>query len=340
MTAPRRDAEAATGLADGPVPAAGGVVDDRAELQAALAPNAGAALGAPIVPPEGGQVQVLSSGWKLAVRSFAENKLAVVGVAILVVMVLFCFVGPIFYHGNVLSANPANSDLPPGHGFPLGTDPNGFDILGQLMHGGRASLEVGFLAAAIATVIGTIYGAVAGLAGRVLDGIMMRVVDVLLSIPFLFIVLILATKYSATVVTLAILLGIFSWLVPARLVRGEVLSLKTRDFVAAAKVMGSTQRRQVFRHLIPNALSVVIVNVTFQVADAILALAFLGFLGFGLNYPHVDWGDMLSGAETALSDGYWWQVYPVGICLILVVMAANFIGDALRDAFDVRLRRR
>jgi ABC-type dipeptide/oligopeptide/nickel transport system permease subunit len=330
VTAPYREPTSGLGTQPG----------DEAERETALAPNAGAALGAETPPPEGGEVMVLASGWKLAVRSFLENKLAVVGLLIVVLMVLFCFVGPVFYHGNIYAANPANSDLAPGGAFPLGTDTNGFDILAQLMHGGQESLEVGFLAAAIATVIGTIWGAVAGLAGGVVDMVMMRIVDVLLAIPFLFIVLILATKFSATVVTLSIVLGIFSWLVPSRLVRGEVLTLRTRDFIAASKVMGATQRRQAFRHLIPNALSVVIVNVTFQVADAILALAFLGFLGFGLTYPHVDWGDMLSNAEQALSDGYWWQVYPVGFCLVIVIMAINFIGDALRDAFDVRLRRR
>jgi ABC-type dipeptide/oligopeptide/nickel transport system permease subunit len=296
--------------------------------------------GAPSGVPEGGDVQVVTSGWRLAVRSFAENRLALVGIVIIVGMIAFCFGGPLFYHANLLNANPANSDLAPQAGFPLGTDPNGFDILGQLMKGGQAALEVGFFAAAIATIIGTLYGAISGLIGGLFDGVLMRIVDILLSIPFLFIVLILATKYNASVLSLSIVLGIFSWLVPARLVRGEVLTLRTRDFISAGRVMGATKTRQTFRHLIPNALSVVIVNVTFQVADAILALSLLGFLGFGLAYPNVDWGDMLSGSQTALPDGYWWQVYPVGICLIVVVMACNFIGDALRDAFDVRLRRR
>lgn len=313
--------------------------DDFALDQTALGPAPGASGGSPAVP-EGGEVMVLASGWRLAFRSFVENRLAVVGVVIVVGMVLFSFVGPVFYHGNVLQANPINSNLPPGKGHPLGTDPNGFDVLGQIMHGGQVSLEIGFFAALIATIIGTLWGAIAGLAGGIVDGIMMRFVDVLLSIPFLFVVLILATRYGASVVNLSIVLGVFSWLVPSRLVRGEVLTLRTRDFVSAARVMGASRSRLTMRHLIPNALSVIIVNITFQVADAILALAFLGFLGFGLNYPHVDWGDMLSGAETALQDGYWWQVYPVGVALIMTVMAVNFIGDALRDAMDVRLRRR
>jgi ABC-type dipeptide/oligopeptide/nickel transport system permease subunit len=290
--------------------------------------------------PEGGEVQVYASGWRLALRGFLENRLAVVGVLVIVLFLVFCFFGPDLYHTNQSDTNPLITDLRPGGSHPLGTDDNGFDELGRIMKGGQTALEIGFLAAFIATVIGTLYGAISGLAGGLLDGFLMRVVDILLSIPFLFIVLVLATKYSATILDESLILGLFSWLVPARLVRGEVLTLRVRDFVSAGRVMGSTRTRLVLRHLIPNALSVVIVNITFQVADSILALAYLGFLGFGLQYPAASWGDMLGGAQNAVSSGFWWLVYPVGICLVMVVMACNLIGDAMRDAFDVRLRRR
>jgi ABC-type dipeptide/oligopeptide/nickel transport system permease subunit len=296
---------------------------------------------------EGGEVLAIASGWRLAVREFAENKVALVGLAIIVFFVLLCFVGPLFYHTNQSLTQPLQANLAPGavtpsggHAGILGTDEHGFDELGRIMAGGQSALEVGFFAAVIATVIGTLYGAIAGLAGRFIDGIMMRFVDIVLSIPFLFIVLVLATKYSATVLAISLLLGFFSWLIPARLVRGEVLTLRERDFVAAARVMGSSRTRLVYRHLIPNALSVVIVNITFLVADSILALAYLGFLGFGLQYPIASWGDMLGNADTNISSGQWWLVYPVGFCLVAVVMAWNLVGDALRDAFDVRLRRR
>ena len=208
------------------------------------------------------------------------------------------------------------------------------------MAGGRTALAIGFFAAVISIVIGTLYGAISGLSGRLLDGVMMRFVDIVYSIPFLFIVLVLATKFSATVLEESLLLGFFSWLVPARLMRGEVLSLRERDSVWAARVMGASRTRLVYKHLIPNSLSVVIVNVTFLVADSILALAFLGFLGFGLQYPTASWGDMLGNADTYVSNGQWWLVYPVGACLVAVVMACNLVGDGLRDAFDVRLRRR
>jgi ABC-type dipeptide/oligopeptide/nickel transport system permease subunit len=290
--------------------------------------------------PEGGEVQGIQSGWRLAVREYFNNRLAVVGLLVLIFFILFCFLGPVVHHTNQTLTNPLNTDAKPGGSHLLGTDDNGFDELGRIMVGGQTALEIGFLSSLIATVIGTLYGAISGLAGGFVDGLMMRFVDILLSIPYLLIVLVLATKYSATVIEESLVLGAFSWLIPSRLVRGEVLTLRVRDFVSAARVMGSGRSRLVLRHLIPNALSVVIVNVTFQVADSILALSYLGFLGFGLQYPSTSWGDMLGDAQSNVSAGYWWLVYPVGACLVAVVLAANLIGDALRDALDVRLRRR
>jgi ABC-type dipeptide/oligopeptide/nickel transport system permease subunit len=289
---------------------------------------------------EGGDVTVIQSGWRLGLRSFAQSKLAVVGLGIIIFFAIFCWIGPLFYHGNVTLSDLTATNSPPVQGHPLGTDTNGFDVLEQLMVGGRASLEIGLLAATIATVVGTLWGAIAGLVGGIIDGVMMRVVDVILSIPLLFIILIVGAKWGSNILSLALIIGVFSWLVPSRLVRGEVLTLRVRDFVSAARAAGARRSRLVLKHLIPNALSVVVVNITFQVADAILLVAALGFLGFGLNFPTFDWGDMLAGGTNNLLNGYWWEVYPVGICIVLTVMAMNLIGDALRDALDVRLRRR
>ena len=290
--------------------------------------------------PEGGEIGPVQSGWRLALREFARNRLAVVGVGILLFFVVFCFFGPLFYHGNIIQTNLINSHNPPGAGFPLGTDVNGLDVLGQLMKGGQAALEIGFFAAFVAITLGSLVGAVAGLAGGLVDSTLMRVVDVFLSVPFLFVVLILAVRYGATVLSLSLVIGAFSWTVPARLVRAEVLTIRERDFVAAARTAGSGKGRLIGRHLLPNAFGVMIVNVTFQVADAILAVAYVGFLGFGLHYPNLDWGDMISDGTTYMQDGYWWLIYPVGVCIVLTVMSLNFIGDALRDSLDVRLRRR
>jgi peptide/nickel transport system permease protein len=290
--------------------------------------------------PEGGEIGPVQSGWRLALREFSRNKLAVIGLGILAFFVIFCFAGPLFYHGDTINTSLENTLLAPGAGHPLGTDNQGLDILGELMRGGQASIEVGFFAAILGITIGTLWGAVSGLAGGVIDTLMMRIVDVFLSVPFLFVVLIVAVRYGASVLSLSLIIGAFTWLVPARLVRGEVLTLRVRDFVSAARAAGSGRWRLINRHLIPNALSVIIVNVTFAVADAILAVATLGFLGFGLHYPNVDWGDMLSTGTRYLQAGDWWLIYPVGACIVLIVMACNLIGDALRDSLDVRLRRR
>lgn len=290
--------------------------------------------------PEGGEVQVISSGWRLMVREYMSNKLAVVALLLVILIILFCFFGPMVYHTDQVSTNLIANNQAPGGSNPLGTDENGFNELGRIMLGGQSSFEIGAFAALIAIIVGTLYGAISGLVGGLLDAVMMRFVDVLLSIPYLIIVLVLATKYNGTVVTISLVLGIFSWLVPARLVRGEVLTLRERDFVVAARTMGASRTRLIFRHLIPNAMSVTIVNLTFLIADSILFLALLGFLGFGLQFPSTSWGDMLGNAQQYVQNGEWWLVYPVGGLLVVVVLCFNLIGDALRDAVDVRLRRR
>lgn len=276
------------------------------------------------------------AGLRVVLGRLKGHPLGLAGLLLLVLVTAFCFLGPLAYHTNQTYVDLVDAALPPGGGHPLGTDANGFDVLGRLMKGGQVSLEIGLLAAATATTIGTLYGAIAGLAGGLLDGLLMRVVDVLLSIPFLFVVLILSARFSANVWSLSLVIGGFSWLISARLVRGEVLSLRVREFVLAARVMGTSRRRLIFTHLIPNALGVIIVNITFQVADAILLVATLGFLGFGLSYPNTNWGDQLSDGVTYIADGYWWLVYPVGGCIILTVLALNLLADALGDALGRR----
>jgi peptide/nickel transport system permease protein len=293
-----------------------------------------------LAEPDGGPVYSEGTSLRLALRAFAENRLAIIGLAIIVFFVLFAFLGPHLYHTDQSSDDLLHANLSPRPGHPLGTDASGFDELGRLMKGGQTALEIGFASAFIATVVGTLWGAVAGLAGGAVDGVMMRLVDIGLAIPTLFVILILADRYNATVLSFSLVIGLNQWLAPARLVRGEVLTLRVRDYVSAARSMGATRTRLIGRHLIPNAMGVVIVNITFQIADAILYTSAVGFLGFGLNFPNVDWGDQLSDGVTTLLDGYWWLIYPVGGCLVLTVMAFNFIGDALRDAVDVRLRKR
>jgi peptide/nickel transport system permease protein len=292
---------------------------------------------------EGGEVYKQGSLAQLVLRTFTKNKLAVAGVAIVLFMVLFCFVGPFIYHTDQTYTNILNSNDPPSGAHILGTDNNGYDILGRLMAGGQSSIEIGLAVAAVATCFGVVYGAVAGYFGKIVDAIMMRVVDILLAVPIVFLFIFVATTLTPNGTPLWMLIVVLaglSWLGPARLVRGETLSLRTREYVSAVKVMGGRSRRIVLRHIIPNAIGTIIVNATFQVADAILILAILQFLGFSLPPPTATWGQMLSQGSSFLADGYWWEVYPALVAIILVVVAFNFIGDALRDSFEVRLQER
>jgi peptide/nickel transport system permease protein len=271
---------------------------------------------------------------------FVENKLAIVGLAVLVLIVCFSFFGPMFYHTDQIHTNLSIENLAPGTGHPLGTDPSGYDILGRLMVGGQTSLEIGLAAAIMATCIGTLWGAVAGYFGGIVDTVMMRVVDAMLSIPTLFLALVAVAMFPRTKLTLILVIAVTSWLTTSRLIRGEALSLRTRDYVQAMRVMGGGGGRAVFRHIAPNAVGTIVVNATFQVADAILTVVALSYLGLGIAAPGTDWGGMLNAGVENIYNNYWWQIYPAGLAIILVVISINFIGDALRDAFEVRLQQR
>jgi len=271
---------------------------------------------------------------------FVQNRLAVIGVGIVVLFLLFCFVGPLVYHTDQVSSNLAISNEAPSAQHPLGTDSTGYDELGRLMYGGQASLEVGIAAALLASLLGTIYGAVSGYVGGPLDSVMMRLVDGLLAVPALFVLLVLSTIYSPGVGVMVLLIASFSWLGAARLIRGESLSLRVREYVQAVRGMGGGSTRAILRHIAPNAIGTVVVFATFTVADSILTLSFLGYLGLGVQPPQTDWGGMLSSATNYINAGYWWQLYPPGLAIVLVAIAFNFMGDALRDAFEVRLQER
>jgi peptide/nickel transport system permease protein len=291
-------------------------------------------------PPEGGEAHRGGSPLRLILSTFVENRLAVVGVVLVVLLVAFCFVGPLIYHTDQVHVHLHIENLPPGHGHPLGTDENGYDQLGRLMVGGQTSIEVGLAAAALATVFGVLWGAVAGYFGGIVDSVMMRVVDSLLAVPSLFLLLVLASIFAPNTGVLIFVVAVVAWLIPSRLVRGESLTLRSREYVQAVRVMGGRGPRIIRRHLIPNTIGTIAVAATFQVADAILLIAALSYLGLGPAPPAANWGQMLSDGVNFSYDGYWWLIYPPGIAIVLTVVAFNFIGDALRDSLEVRLRRR
>jgi len=275
-------------------------------------------------------------GWEV----FAENRLALIGLGFVIFVLLFSFVGPMIYKTQQVSVTLADAYCTPNAQHLLGCDNLGYDVIGRLMQGGQSSLEVGLAAAFISCLFGSIYGAVSGFAGGLVDAFMMRIVDAVLSIPFIFVLIILAVLFHPSRLDFIGFIAATYWPQPARLVRGETLSLRTREYVAAVKVAGGRSSRAVLRHIMPNAIGTIIVQATFAVADAIIILSSLGFLGFGVQLPQTDWGSMLSQGLSFLTLGYWWLIYPAGIIIILTVVAFNFIGDALRDAFETRLQRR
>ncbi len=295
---------------------------------------------------DGGEIQsgpAQRSG--LTLSSFWHNKRAMSGVWIVVFMLIFCFVAPLFYRMDLTTVNLNLANDPPGGGHVLGTDEYGTDVLARLMVGGQSSLELGFAVAIASTVLGAVYGAISGMIGGIVDAFLMRIVDTLLAVPTFILLLIMASMYSLNLTAIIILLSLLSWTPVSRLVRAEVLSLRTRDFVHAATSMGATRTRILIRHLMPNTFNVFIVTATFGVADAIYALSALSFLGLGPPPPFADWGTMLTTGVDNLFNGYWWQVYPPMIALVVTVLAFRQIGDACNDLIGgnrgvVRVRRR
>ena len=269
---------------------------------------------------------------------FRQNRLALAGFIIVIGFVLFCFVGPLFYHTNQIATDVPLANRPPSAQHLLGTDSVGYDELGRLMAGGQITLIVALVVAVLATSIGLIWGCIAGVSRGSVDNLMMRVVDAALAIPGIFLLIFLNSILKPSVIVLIFVITALAWLVPSRLVRAEVLSLRGRPFVEAAKVAGAGGLRIVFRHMVPNVLGTVVVNATFQVADAVLTVAALSFLGLGIPPPAANWGSMLANGVDYTFAGYWWQIWPAGICIVAVVVGFNFIGEGLRDAVDVRLR--
>lgn len=288
---------------------------------------------------EGGEVGVGLRRGEFLREMLWGGRLSRIGTTVIVLVVLFCFAGPLVYHTDQIHPNELLIITPPSRQHLLGTDGNGFDELGQLMLGGQSALEIGLASAFLASIFGALYGAVAGYLGGFWDSLLMRVVDTMLAIPGLLLLLLLAVILSNSTPVLIIILALFAWLGPARLVRGETLTLRTREYVQAAKLMGASNTRIVVRHIVPNALGTIVVNTTFQVADAILALAALSFLGLGPPPPAVNWGGMLSDGSDYLNEGAWWLVYPAGAAIVITVIAFNFLGEGIEEALGARARK-
>jgi oligopeptide transport system permease protein len=282
-----------------------------------------------------------SSLWQDAWRRLRKNKMAVASGVVIAVLGLACLLGPTLL-AVAGGYDPDAQDLaygpqPPSWQHPFGTDFYGRDLLVRVLAGGQVSLAVGILAALIAALIGTIYGAVSSYAGGLVDSLLMRVVDILYALPYMFLVIILVTILGQSLVLLFVALGAVGWLLTARVVRGQVMSLKEQDFVLAARSLGTSGRDIVFRHLIPNTLGPVIVTFTLTVPSMILQEAFLSFLGLGVQPPHPSLGSLINDGANQMLVFWWTLVFPGGVMAVLL-FALNFLGDGVRDALDPRMR--
>jgi oligopeptide transport system permease protein len=313
---------------------------------------------ADVHPDEAGTFVRGTSLWRDAWRRLLRNKLAVFGLVVVIVVTIASIIGPtVIQHTSGFAPDfiPANNpkltrSMPPFKGpdnefswlHPMGTDNAGRDQLARVLQGGQISLFVGILSTFISLLIGVSYGAIAGYAGGRVDNLMMRIVDVLYSLPYIIVVIVLLSMFRSQtprgqLTLLFIALGSVSWLTMARIVRGQILSLKNQEFVLAARATGVSGLRIIFRHLVPNTLGPVIVYATLTIPQIMLTEAFLSFLGFGVQAPLASWGSLAADGITNIAVFPWQLIFP-GATMALTLFSLNFLGDGLRDALDPQMR--
>ncbi|MEK5059977.1 peptide ABC transporter permease [Paenibacillus sp. FSL H7-0326] len=287
------------------------------------------------------------SPWRISLRRFTRNRLAVMGLLILVFMVLFCVFGPMMSPYSLSDYSVANKNQPPNTQHWLGTDKLGRDILLRIMLSGRISLLVGFVATFVAVVLGSVLGALAGFYRRFVDTIIMRVAEIFMAIPSLPLLIIMGAILSDLkvhpdyrVYFLILIMGVMGWTTLSRMVRGQILSLREQEFMQATEALGLRDSRKIFRHLIPNTVPIIIVTSTLLVASMILSESALSYLGLGVVPPTPSWGNMISDANSLIEFRKRpWVWIPPGVCILVTVIGINLIGDGLRDALDPKMKK-
>ncbi|MDP1579648.1 MAG: ABC transporter permease [Candidatus Didemnitutus sp.] len=264
-----------------------------------------------------------------------KNRLALTGGVVLLVLTVLCLAGPYFFNVSYQDQNLELGASGPSFAHWLGTDTLGRDLLVRMLYGGRISLGVGLSATLVALTIGVFYGAVAGYVGGKLDAVMMRFVDILYALPFTIFVILLMVVFGRNIILLFLAIGAVEWLTMARIVRGQIMSLKKMEFIEAARSLGYGNRRIIFRHLIPNILGPIIVYTTLTIPAVMLLEAFLSFLGLGVQPPMSSWGTLIKDGAEKMEEYWWLLVFPGGV-FSLTLFSLNFLGDGLRDALDVR----
>ena len=270
-------------------------------------------------------------------RRLQKNKLAMLGLYTLVLIILFAVVGPWLSQVSYSDQNLLQANQPPSADHWFGTDNLGRDLFIRVLYGARISLSIGIVASLINLVIGVLYGGIAGFFGGRVDRIMMSIVDILYGIPILLYVILLMVVLKPGLTTIFIAIGIAYWLGMARIVRGQILSLKEQEYVLAARLVGASNWRILFHHLIPNSLGPIIITMTLAIPEAIFTEAFLSFIGLGVAAPMASWGVLSSEGVTSLRS-YPFQLFFPAMAISITMMAFNFLGDGLRDALDPRMR--
>jgi oligopeptide transport system permease protein len=277
-----------------------------------------------------------ASPWGDALRRLRRNRLAMLGLGILLGFTLASALAPWVTSHAYDKTNLPYGAKPPSWAHPLGTDELGRDLLTRVLYGARISFAVGILATAVSLTIGVSYGAIAGFRGGRVDHAMMRLVDILYGLPFMFFVILLMVFFGRNILNLFIALGAVQWLTMARIVRGQALSLRVREFVLAAHAMGAAPGRVLVRHLLPNAIGPIVVYATLTVPAIMLEEAFLSFLGLGVQPPMASWGSLAAEGAAAMEAYPWLIIFP-GAAQTMTLLSLNFLGDGLRDAFDPQL---
>ncbi|HCC69499.1 MAG TPA: peptide ABC transporter permease [Nitrospiraceae bacterium] len=273
---------------------------------------------------------------KLVWRRFKKNRLAVAGGVVVLMLFIIAIFAPLISPYDPNAIDRRHILEPPSLSHPFGTDELGRDILSRVIWGARISLSVGFVAIGIATIIGIILGAISGYYGGWLDSVIMRFVDIMLSIPTFFLILAVIAFLGPSIFNIMIVIGLTAWMGVSRLVRAEFLTLKEREFVLAAKGLGARDIRIIFRHILPNSLAPVIVSFILGVASAILVESALSFLGIGVQPPTPSWGNILTSGKDNIEVAWWLSVFP-GLAILITVLTYNLVGEGLRDAIDPRL---
>jgi peptide/nickel transport system permease protein len=278
---------------------------------------------------------LMTGPYREFLRRFTANRLATAGVVVIVVLFLLSVSAPVITPYEPDAIDAWHVLLPPSGAHWFGTDELGRDVLTRVVFGARVSLKVGFVAVGIAVAIGTVVGLVAGFYGGWVDPLLMRLVDIMLCFPTFFLILAVIAMLEPSIWYIMVIIGLTGWMGVARLVRAEVLSLKSRDFVLAARVLGASDARIIFRHILPNALSPVLVSATLGVAGAILTESALSFLGIGVQPPTPSWGNILTSGKDYLEFAWWLSLFP-GMAILVTVLSYNLVGEGIRDALDPR----